>query len=166
MANLWKHIMPAASAICGVKPQHSRLEHNRNPWRFCHVIHIFSELVTSLLIRGTQMGEMSRLVWLIGLVEHAIWAYSLYFLYLLLLSISKILASSQPTQNPLHGHVAPILIFLEDDLCDWAHVHGAARLQVFLFRQWSSCHIHRECCACTMPSVADLFPAWFSWLNF
>jgi hypothetical protein len=41
------------------------------------------ELVTSLLIRGIQMGEISKLVWLTGLVEHAIWADSLYFLYLL-----------------------------------------------------------------------------------
>jgi hypothetical protein len=43
------------------------------------------------------MGEMSRLGWVIGLVKYALRADSLYFLYLLLLSISKILASSQPT---------------------------------------------------------------------
>jgi hypothetical protein len=43
------------------------------------------ELLTSLLIRGIQMGEMSKLGWLIGLVKHAIWADPLYFLYLLLL---------------------------------------------------------------------------------
>jgi hypothetical protein len=54
------------------------------------------ELLTSLLIRGIQMGVMSKLGWLIGLVDHAIWADSFYFLYLLLCSISKILASSQP----------------------------------------------------------------------
>jgi hypothetical protein len=50
------------------------------------------ELLTLLLIRGIQMGEMSKLGWLIGLVKHAIWADSFYFLYLLL-SVSKILAS-------------------------------------------------------------------------
>jgi hypothetical protein len=44
---------------------------------------------------GLQIGEKSKLGWLIGLFKHAIWADSLYFLYLLLLSISKILASSQ-----------------------------------------------------------------------
>jgi ABC-type Fe3+-siderophore transport system permease subunit len=55
------------------------------------------ELATSLLIRRIQMEEMSQLGWLIGLVEHATWADSLYFLYLLLLSISKILALSEPT---------------------------------------------------------------------
>jgi hypothetical protein len=38
------------------------------------------------------MREMSELGWLIGLVKHSIWADSLYFLYLLLLLISKILA--------------------------------------------------------------------------
>jgi hypothetical protein len=36
-------------------------------------------------MRGIHIGKMSRLGWLIGLVEHAIWADSLYFLYLLLL---------------------------------------------------------------------------------
>jgi hypothetical protein len=55
-----------------------------------------SELETSLLLRKIQMGEMSKLGWLIGLVKHAIWAAFLYFLYLLFL-ISKILASSQST---------------------------------------------------------------------
>jgi hypothetical protein len=54
-------------------------------------------LLTSLLIRGIQVGERYKLGWLIGLVKHAIWADSLHFLYLLLQSISKILASSQPT---------------------------------------------------------------------
>jgi hypothetical protein len=57
-----------------------------------HPTDLFCELVTSLLIRGIQMGEISKVGWLIGLVKHAMWAYSLYFLYLLLLSISKILA--------------------------------------------------------------------------
>jgi hypothetical protein len=55
------------------------------------------ELLTSLLIRGTQMGGKSKLGWLIGLVKHAMWADSFYFLYLLLLSVSKILTSSRPT---------------------------------------------------------------------
>jgi hypothetical protein len=40
------------------------------------------------------MGEISKLGWLMGLIEHAMWANSLYFLYLLLLSISKTLALS------------------------------------------------------------------------
>jgi hypothetical protein len=34
------------------------------------------EFVTSLLTKGIQMGKMSKLGW------HAIWADSLYFLYL------------------------------------------------------------------------------------
>jgi hypothetical protein len=55
------------------------------------------DLLTSLLIRGIQMDEMSKLGWLIGLVKHATWANSLHFLDPLLLSISKILVSFQPT---------------------------------------------------------------------
>jgi hypothetical protein len=55
------------------------------------------ELGTSLLIREIQMGEISKLGWLIGLVKHAMWADSLYFLYLLLFSIFEMIAASQPT---------------------------------------------------------------------
>jgi hypothetical protein len=32
------------------------------------------ELVSSSLIRGIQMGEMSKLDWLTGLVKNAMWA--------------------------------------------------------------------------------------------
>jgi hypothetical protein len=46
-----------------------------------HTDHL-CELVTSLLIRGILLGEMSEMGWLIGLDKHAIWADSLYFLYL------------------------------------------------------------------------------------
>jgi hypothetical protein len=38
--------------------------------------HTDLELDTSLLMRGIQMGEMSRLGWLFGLTGHAIWADS------------------------------------------------------------------------------------------
>jgi hypothetical protein len=55
------------------------------------------ELLTSLLIRGIQMGEMSKLGWLIGLVKHAIWADSFYLLYLLSLHSSS-------HYDPLHIH--------------------------------------------------------------
>jgi hypothetical protein len=65
-----------------------------------HHTDLLCELATALLIRRIQMGDMSRLGWLTGLIKHAIWADSLYSLYLLLLSISKILASSQLTLYP------------------------------------------------------------------
>jgi hypothetical protein len=58
---------------------------------------LLCEIEISLLMRGIQIGEMSKLGWLIGLVKHAIWTDFLYFLYLLLLSITKTLASSKPT---------------------------------------------------------------------
>jgi hypothetical protein len=47
------------------------------------------DLLASLLIRGFQIGEISKRGWLIELIKQAIWVYSLYSLYLLLLSISK-----------------------------------------------------------------------------
>jgi hypothetical protein len=62
------------------------------------------------------MGEMSRLGPLIGLVKHAIWADPPYFLYLLLLSITQISASSQLIYDPPHRLVGLILIFLENIL--------------------------------------------------
>jgi hypothetical protein len=71
-------------------------------------------LLTSSLMRGIHKGEISKLGWLIGLVEHAMWADSLYFLYLLLLSVSKTLASSQPTLWPSSYACEPTWISLED----------------------------------------------------
>jgi hypothetical protein len=59
------------------------------------------EMLTALLLRGIQMGQMSKLI----LVN------SSYFLYMLLLWVSKILASSQLTYVSLHGSVRIILIF-------------------------------------------------------
>jgi hypothetical protein len=40
---------------------------------------IFPELLTSLLIRGIQMGDMSKLGLLIGLVKHSILARFVIF---------------------------------------------------------------------------------------
>jgi hypothetical protein len=63
---------------------------------------------------GIQMGEMSKLGWIIGLIEQAIWAASLYFLYLLWLSTSKILALPSQLYDPLCRHIELISIFPED----------------------------------------------------
>jgi hypothetical protein len=52
------------------------------------------KLITSLLIRGIHIGEIYKLGWLIGFIEQTILANSLYFLYLLLLSVATMLASS------------------------------------------------------------------------
>jgi hypothetical protein len=35
---------------------------------------LLCELVASSLIRGIQMGQISKLGWLVGLVKHVIWA--------------------------------------------------------------------------------------------
>jgi hypothetical protein len=52
-----------------------------------------NKLLTSLLKRGIRMRKIPKLGWLIRLVNHAIWTDYVYFLHLLLLSISEILAS-------------------------------------------------------------------------
>jgi hypothetical protein len=81
--------------ICGVRTVHARLTPTKPNKNLLGHSDIF-ELITSLLIRWIQMWEMSKLGWLIGLVKHALCPGSLYFLHLLLLSISKLLSSSQP----------------------------------------------------------------------
>jgi hypothetical protein len=45
--------------------------------------------------RGLKMGDLATLGWLIALTRHAIRVDALYLLHLLLLAISKILASPQ-----------------------------------------------------------------------
>jgi hypothetical protein len=80
---------PTASTICGVK-------RTRKTWKYKPMknilvswqSHLF-ELVASLLTRDIQMGEMSKLGCLIGLVNHTIWVDSSYFLYLPLHHSSK-----------------------------------------------------------------------------
>jgi hypothetical protein len=37
------------------------------------------DFLSSLMIRGIQTGEMSKLGWLVGLVKHAIWAHSISY---------------------------------------------------------------------------------------
>jgi hypothetical protein len=49
------------------------------------------------------MGEISKLGWLIGVVEHAMWADSLYFLHLVLCSTSKTLASTYKTMDKVQN---------------------------------------------------------------
>jgi hypothetical protein len=95
---------------------------------------LLCEFEASLLKKRLQIGEMSNLDWMIGLVMHAICADSLYFLYLLLLSISKILASSQPTLRPSSFACLANFDFSRRRLClrsrsrdhvgfPWSHAH-------------------------------------------
>jgi hypothetical protein len=91
--------VPIACVICGVNIEHAKLKGIKPMKNLSRHTELF-ELVTSSLKKGMQMGKMSKLSWLIGFVKHAIWAYSLYFLYLLLLSSSEILSSSQMTLRP------------------------------------------------------------------
>jgi hypothetical protein len=82
--------VPTSGAICEVKTEYSGLKPYRRHMNLSDRADISCEMLTSLLIRQFQMGEMSELGRLVELVKHAIWADSLYFLYLLLLSVSQI----------------------------------------------------------------------------
>jgi hypothetical protein len=61
-----------------------------------HILRL-SVLVISSGINGIQIGEKSKLGWLIELPTYAMWADSLYFLSLLFLSNTRILVPSQST---------------------------------------------------------------------
>jgi hypothetical protein len=50
------------------------------------------DLVTSLLMRGIQLGGTYKLVWVFGLIKHVVWADYLYVLYPLRLWIFKIVS--------------------------------------------------------------------------
>jgi hypothetical protein len=89
---------------------------------------------------------MQTLSWQIGLVKHAMWADSVYFL--ILLSISKFQHHPSLLYAPLHKYIGLILIFLEDPVRDCPCVHGTSRLEVSLFRHCGFCHIHGEYCRC------------------
>jgi hypothetical protein len=68
MENLSNHFEPTTSTICEVKTKHSGLK----PYSSLLYHTDLCELVTLLLTRGIQMGDMSKLGWLIRLVKHAI----------------------------------------------------------------------------------------------
>jgi hypothetical protein len=55
---------------------------------------------TSAVITGVQMGEMSKLGWMVGWSSRDMWADSLYFLYVVLGSICKTFASFQHISWP------------------------------------------------------------------
>jgi hypothetical protein len=55
---------PTANFICGVKIEHARLKRIISMKNLLRHSDFFG-LVTSLLIRGIQMGDMSKLGWLI-----------------------------------------------------------------------------------------------------
>jgi hypothetical protein len=70
MEHLRSHFETTASAFCGVKTEQSVIKSYRNLSHHTDLC----ELVTALLIRGNQMGEISNLDWLIGWVKHSTWA--------------------------------------------------------------------------------------------
>jgi hypothetical protein len=105
------------------------------------------ELVTSLLIMRIQMGERSKLGWLIRLVKHAIWADSLYFLYLLLLSIPTLLVphsyrsacftngvSATLTGNAIDTLCHLLRISFWPSFCEWTRVCLLLKIVVMLYR--------------------------------
>jgi hypothetical protein len=80
-----------------------------------HTDHL-CELVTSLLMREIQVGEMSELGWLIGLVKRAIWVDTLYFHACSYCQFPKYKLHPSLPYDPLRRHVELILIFIEDPL--------------------------------------------------
>lgn len=63
-----------------------------------------------------------------GFARRAMRSVSSCFLYVLLLSVSKIWASSHLTYDPAYRHAGPVLIFLEGPLSNCVYAHRATRL--------------------------------------
>jgi hypothetical protein len=64
--------------------------------------------------------------------------------------------------DPPHGLIGLIWIFLQDPLSNYVYAHRAASLVVCLFHQCNLCHIHMGCYRHIVSSFADLFLVWFS----
>jgi hypothetical protein len=73
-------------------------------WRTCNFL-------TSAVITGLQLGEMSKLDWMIGWSSRDMWSESLYFLYVLFGSICKTFASLQHILRIFCKHVGIIMTF-------------------------------------------------------
>jgi hypothetical protein len=59
------------------------------------VLVLVCSLLTSVAVIGVQMGETSKLAWLIGWSARTMWAASLHFLYVLFGSVCRTFASFQ-----------------------------------------------------------------------
>ena len=101
-------------------------------------------LLTSLLVRGIQVGEKSKLGWLKVFSRHAIGADSIYFLQLLLSSVWRIWLLSSIAGH-LWRHAGHILMFPDITVLYSVFVPWATQLGVCLFHQHNFCHVHMGC---------------------
>jgi hypothetical protein len=76
-------VLSTTRATCGAETELSILK----PMKDLSGHTDLCEFVISWLIREIQIEEMSKLAWLFGLLKHATWPCSFYFLYLHFLSI-------------------------------------------------------------------------------
>jgi hypothetical protein len=118
--------------------------------------------LTSVVITGVQMREMSKLGWLIRWSSRDMWVDSLYFLYVVFGSICKTFASFQDILWPfLYACWADFDFSSKPHvrlyLCSLMHTF----IEVCLFRQ---CNIHKHmgCCTHTASSAGHLWPVQFS----
>jgi hypothetical protein len=148
MENKWNQIC----AYCGVKTEHARLKHI-NPIKNSSRLTDLFQLVPLLLIRESRWERYQN--WATGYTRQMGWFF-----------VFPVPAVSFNFQN--RSFIPPsswIPIFLEDPLWNNAHVHGATQLEVCLFCQCSSCHIHKEYYRHTEKPVVDFFLAWFYWVT-
>jgi hypothetical protein len=85
---------------------------------------------TSALMAGVQMGEMSRLGWLLGWSSRDMWVDSLYFLYVVLGSICQTFASLQHTS----------ILWPSSYVC-WVNLHFSSKSCVRLYLSSTSATI-------------------------
>jgi hypothetical protein len=112
--------------------------------------------LTSAAIMGVQMGEISKLGWLIGWSTRDTWADSFYFLYAVFSSIRKTFASLQHTLWFLRTHVGLFLIFQADPVSGYICTPYCVLLKACLFRRCNICHNHMGYCTHTASSAGHL----------
>jgi hypothetical protein len=163
---LWNNYVPTASASCGVNTEPSGIKCCIDPGRTCSIILIFP---VSCQPHGWYGGcRWDKCPHGVGCSDWLSVPYgqiSYTFYTCCDFQFPKFCLHPSLPYDHIHRHVELIVIFLEDPLWDCACVHGTARLEACLFRQCRSCHVQRECYSRIVPSVADLFPAWYSWVN-
>jgi hypothetical protein len=100
-------------------------------------------LFTSAVILGVQMGEKSKLGWLVRWSIQDMWADSLYFPYVVFGSVCKTFGSFQ------QHFVAFLYMWANFDFSSRPCVRLYLLLKAWLFHRCNICHNHMGCCTHT-----------------
>jgi hypothetical protein len=143
--------------IIGEKRYSLWYQHKKNKCSLSNYTWWSCSFFISAVITGVQMGEMSKLGWLIGWPSREMWADSLYFLHVLFGSICKTFASFQHILWPSSYACWANFDFSSKTLCQVIFVLlNAYFLKVCLFHRCNICHSYMWCFTHTASSAGYL----------